>query len=71
MPCTRVFLCWRNDPDIIADRARDSFQYLQTRRIDAVIVGQQYTHQTIASNFVMPPIYGSKASGTTTLPSAR
>ena len=70
MAGARLFLGRGDDPDVVGKLARDGFQNLQARRVDAVVVGEQNAHYFAGSSSSRPPIQGRKAGGTVTEPSA-
>ena len=59
----------RDHPDVVGQSLRDLLADFQARRVDAVVVGDKDAHYFF-SIFLMPPIYGASASGTTMEPSA-
>jgi hypothetical protein len=62
MAGSRLFFRWRNDPDITREHPGDLFEYLEPRRVDAVVVGEKYPH---ARKAMASGAFGGKASGAT------
>ena len=52
----RIFLGRRDDPDIIAEFARDFFEHLEAGGVHAVVIGEKNTHQSIGSSRSSPAI---------------
>jgi hypothetical protein len=46
---TRLLLGWSDDPDIVAELARDAFEKLEAAGVDAVVIGQENAHPAAMS----------------------
>ena len=46
---------WRHDPQVIGKRSRDFLAGSKSRRVNAVVIGDENTHY-IRSIFVIPPM---------------
>ena len=56
MARTRLLLVRGDDPDIVAELAGQRLEHIETGGVDAIIVGQQDTHQAGTSSRVSPPM---------------
>ena len=59
----------RHHPYVVGQRAADVGADVEARRVNAVIVGDENTHQFFPITF-MPPIYFCNTSGTAIEPSS-
>ena len=56
MACARLLLGRGADPDIVGELACDVLQHLEAGGVDAVVIGEEDSHQVSGSSFVNPPI---------------